>query len=83
MLDYRGPSNSILCTRSSYDLLTSRVIYRQAETSAVSLKEQFKAEQSFVQDKCFNDFFHLSPSFGMFGDRNCVLSGPSDQRLAP
>lgn len=53
MLDYMGPSNSIRPTRSSYDLLTSRVIYMQAETSAISLKEQFRAEQSFVQDSAF------------------------------
>lgn len=37
VLDGRGPSNTVL----SVDL-TSRVIYRQAEPSTVSLKSNFK-----------------------------------------
>lgn len=67
MLDYRGPSNSILPTRSSYDLLTSRVIYMQAETSAISLKEQFRAEQSFAQDSALTIYLICLPLLGCLG----------------
>lgn len=67
VLDYRGPKNSILPTRSSYDLLTSRVIYRQVETSTISLKEQFRAEQSFVRDSALMISFICLPLLGCSG----------------
>lgn len=70
------PSNSILFTKGSYDFSLQGLIYRQAETSEISLKEQFRAEQSFVQNSALTASFVCLPLLGCLGAGTMSALGP-------